>query len=632
MRIPVPLHYRSRDEAYKSTHDRAAIHQAFEESRYVDIPIAALTSTQRTVHSPPEPKSESEPTVIMNGGRHYIHNGHHRTTLAAQRGQSTIRARVARLDAGPPRLFRQKGHAGELLLIEPSAMAVEYHERDIEDCATMVGDVAVLEIEGPLESKPSRSWWSYFDDYESILCRFLAAIESNEVRGILLKIDSPGGAAAGLNECVDAMRRAKEKCGKPVHVYADEGAYSAAYALACVADRIVLPRAGGLGSIGVITTLVDWTEANKKDGIRVEVVTSGKRKSYGNPNVPLSDDAIAAVQDRIDGLAKIYFKLVMKARGIDARSLEAGTFYGKRAVKVGIADGIESLEDCLIGLQSALDKPSRSKSLSPLTENVSPKDRTMTLAQLTAAVKAATASLAKAKKGIDQDRAAATLALAESALAKEMAKKHTVVDKHTSEMEESSSSSSSSSESSESESESESAAESEEAESEEAESEEAEKAVLAVARQVTGKTKSREIIGTLTAMAEGHSRGDKDHARLARLEASHKSAKVEALIASAKSGPRPKVTPGNEAKVRAIAKAHGYRALKAHLDASHPAIDMTEYEAAEDAGEGAVITPEQRKMWTKMGYSEEKMLKLAKATAKEMARLASGKPPKRGEL
>ncbi len=98
--------------------------------------------------------------------------------------------------------------------------------------------ICVISINGPLEHKGSM--WSWFESYERILSCFEGAMRSDEVKGIILKIDSPGGEVSGLNETVKRMRAIKEECGKPVITYADDEAYSAAYAIATVGDEIYL--------------------------------------------------------------------------------------------------------------------------------------------------------------------------------------------------------------------------------------------------------------------------------------------------------------------------------------------------------------------------------------------------------
>ncbi len=359
-RLPVPLEFRERAEAYGNAFDQSAISSAAKGSVYRDVPLSQLIATQRTVNTErvrayTKPPAEHSPLVLEHGGKFYLHNGHHRAAAELAQGHATLRARVATLDK--PRKFAEHAPAGSLLMIEPRAMAASYTPRD-EPCIEIVeGGIAVLHIDGPLESKPGPEW-AYCDDYESIMERFRAALECSEVRAVMLKIDSPGGMAAGLNASVDAMRKLKDEANKLVVAYADEKCCSAAYALACVADKIYIPAAAEIGSIGVTSTLVDVTEANKAAGHNVVVITSGERKADGNPDVPMTDEAIAHVQRRVDRLADLYYRLVEKARGIpvaQVRALEADTFDGKDAVNAGLADAIWTLEETLNAMRVALD-------------------------------------------------------------------------------------------------------------------------------------------------------------------------------------------------------------------------------------------------------------------------------------
>ena len=639
MRVTVPLPYRRRERAYGDLSERE-VRASIRSAPTHLVPLSLLHTMQHTVDDDRVEQYERDPTMRSSGGspivveregHYYIRNGNHRATAAIRKGERSLSARVAHLGPSEPIRFRARGHAGELLLISPDAMQATHYPREVEDVAEVVDGVAVLCIDGPLESKPSGSYWSYFDDYESILCRFRCAIEDDEIRAVLLKIDSGGGSAAGLNECVDAMLKLKAEHGKPVCAYVDEGAYSAAYALACVADEIYLPRAGGVGSIGVIVQLLDWTEANKKDGLRFEVITSGARKADFNPNVPLSGAAIARVQARVDGLAKIYFQLVKDTRGVAAKKLEADTFYGKDAVKIGLADGVMSLDAVMSGL-TALDKRGTRGSTSMAHEPSGTTRHTMSnLVALTAKVKEKTAALAKASRKT-REAAEADLVLAESALAKEMAKvvkdKKTITTVHESESESGGSSSgSSSSGSSESESESEAASMSESEAYSESERHEDVRALAAKAREITGKKSTREALGALEALRDIAAVGPKAARQLDRLTKERAARKVEDLISAGKAAH--KITPGNEPKARKLAAKHGAKALAAFIDAAMPAIDSREVIEAEDGGDGIAVSSEQRKIWTKMGYTEKEFPELAKAMQKETERLTRGLLPAR---
>lgn len=242
-----------------------------------------------------------------------------------------------------PRERQVFARAGQALALEPSAFMLDYESGAKEVNEDECGPIGLLNIDGPLSFK--MGWW--FDSYEAITYRFAQLMADPNVKVIVMNINSPGGEAAGNAETVKAMRAMKTK---PVIAVANEAAYSAAYALACVADEIYLPEAAGVGSVGVIAGMCDVTEMNKKDGVRVELITSGARKADGNPNIPISDEAIASLQERVDQLAGIFFDLVAESRGMsteDVKALQAGCFYGDTAVQKGLADGVMSFDEVL---------------------------------------------------------------------------------------------------------------------------------------------------------------------------------------------------------------------------------------------------------------------------------------------
>lgn len=220
------------------------------------------------------------------------------------------------------------------------------------------GGIAVIEIDGPLQQ---RACW--FDGYDAIRARFGAALVDPAVRGVALRLNTPGGVAAGCFEAAAAMRRMADDVGKPVWAFADESAYSAGYALACVADKIYVPRPGGVGSVGVVTCLYDLTKMNEQAGIRVVVLTSGERKADGNPDVLLTGDQIARWQTRTMELANQFAESVAASRKMtaeDVLALQAGVFYGDAAVTAGLADGVSSWDEFIRMLEEKAATASRS--------------------------------------------------------------------------------------------------------------------------------------------------------------------------------------------------------------------------------------------------------------------------------
>lgn len=244
------------------------------------------------------------------------------------------------------RLFHRTARGA--LAIRPSALSLFWAWGCGADNET-IGPATVVNIRGPLEQRSS-----WYDGYDAIIERFrLALNEDPEI--VILKIDSPGGECAGCFDAVTKMRAMAAESGKRVVAYANENAYSAAYAMACVADEIYLPRAGGVGSVGVIAVVADQVALNDRIGINVAVVFSGDHKADCHPDIPLSDDALAGVQDDVDTLADLFRELVSGSRGISVESvagLEAATFMGEAGLVAGLADGVMSFDELIAMLEA----------------------------------------------------------------------------------------------------------------------------------------------------------------------------------------------------------------------------------------------------------------------------------------
>lgn len=299
------------------------------------------------------------------------------------------------------RVFTTTGD--RVFAINPRAVAQEYDAGEQEPEVDGTPEIAVLCIEGPLEQ---RAGW-FGAGYDTIRGKFEALLAS-DASAIVLKINSPGGDAAGNIECARAMVAAKEAAGKTVWAFADEAAYSAAYALACVADRIYLPDTGGVGSIGCLCVAADITEAVRKAGINAVVVRSGERKAEGHPLIPLDDATLERFQERVDGLANVFAEFVASQRGGKPGrflALKGACLYGADAVKAGIADGVMSLDAMLGKLAAQLVPLDQSGTGVPSLRSQGPRAQgkktneasTMTLEQLKAALAAAQAAGDSAK-------------------------------------------------------------------------------------------------------------------------------------------------------------------------------------------------------------------------------------------
>lgn len=184
--------------------------------------------------------------------------------------------------------------------------------------------------------------------YEQIENDFNHAIENEKVKAISLLIDSPGGEASGCMELSDAIYNARGK--KPIWAIVDDSAYSAAYAIASAADRIVMSRTGGVGSIGVVCCHVDYSVAAHNQGVDFTFIYAGDRKIDGNDVQPLSDEARKRIQGDIDKHYDLFVKTVARNRGIteeEVKETKAQTYMGDTSLEVKLADSVESRKSAI---------------------------------------------------------------------------------------------------------------------------------------------------------------------------------------------------------------------------------------------------------------------------------------------
>ena len=211
----------------------------------------------------------------------------------------------------------------------------------------VVDGIAVIEISGVLIH---RGGWigqsSGQTSYEGIAAQIEAAANDQAIRGLALEIDSFGGEVAGVFDLADRIRAIRGS--KPVWAFVAEHAFSAGYALASQADRILLPRTGAVGSIGVVVLHADMSGQLDQDGVRVTLIHSGRHKVDGNPYQPLPEGVRDDIQREIDVLRFLFAETVAAGRAgrlshDAALATEAATFRGADAIAAGLADEVTDL-------------------------------------------------------------------------------------------------------------------------------------------------------------------------------------------------------------------------------------------------------------------------------------------------
>jgi protease-4 len=166
--------------------------------------------------------------------------------------------------------------------------------------------------------------------------------KSDQVKAVILDVNSPGGTTTGGEAMYDAIRRLAEK--KPVVAVCGTLATSAAYIVALATDRIFVYGNTITGSVGVIFQWADVTELLHTLGVKVEEVKSGPLKAVPSPFEPADEKTLALSQEMVQEAKTWFVNLVAERRKIDPTSvpgLTDGRIYsGRQAVDLKLVDQI----------------------------------------------------------------------------------------------------------------------------------------------------------------------------------------------------------------------------------------------------------------------------------------------------
>ncbi|HEY4088812.1 MAG TPA: S49 family peptidase [Bryobacteraceae bacterium] len=244
---------------------------------------------------------------------------------------------------------------------EMAFLSDDDEDDDTPPSATVTNGVATISICGTLVSKSGgMNALSGMTSYADIARQFTAAVADPSVTGIVLAIDSPGGEVTGMFDLADMMSAARGV--KPICAFC-ECAASAAYMLASTADKIIVSRTAITGSIGVIAIHMDQSGADEKDGLKYTAIYAGARKNDGNPHAPLSDEAKAGIQSRIDQIYGMFTGAVAKNRTMPVTAVkdtQAAVYMGQAGVDIGLADAVGTCDDAAYSVLSAARAGSKS--------------------------------------------------------------------------------------------------------------------------------------------------------------------------------------------------------------------------------------------------------------------------------
>ena len=200
------------------------------------------------------------------------------------------------------------------------------------------GTLAVVELKDEILSS------------ENIVRQFKKYRENSSVKGIVFRIESPGGGVSASQEIYEEVKKTRDS-GKPVVVSMGSVAASGGYYVSCGATKIVANPGTVTGSIGVISQFMNFNQLMGKVGVGTTTVKSGKFKDTGNPYREMTEEEKKYFQETIDDVYQQFLSVVETERKIPhdaAKKLADGRiFTGKKAYEVGLVDTLGTYEDAI---------------------------------------------------------------------------------------------------------------------------------------------------------------------------------------------------------------------------------------------------------------------------------------------
>ena len=230
----------------------------------------------------------------------------------------------------------------------------KYDENFISGNQNSSNKIAVIEIDGVISSAKTSWGDSAIANSDSIVTQLKTAANDNNVKAVILKLNTPGGEVTAADEIYHQIIKMKKETKKPIIASMGALAASGGVYIAVAADYIIANKLTTTGSIGVIVQTYNYSELLKKIGVNAETYTSGKMKDLLNGARPRTQEEKNIIKEIIhevymdfakhvaEGRPKISLKTILNTNLGDGR-----IFSGKQAYEKGLVDQLGYFDDAI---------------------------------------------------------------------------------------------------------------------------------------------------------------------------------------------------------------------------------------------------------------------------------------------
>ncbi|MEX6700586.1 signal peptide peptidase SppA [Peribacillus frigoritolerans] len=247
----------------------------------------------------------------------------------------------------------------ENIIDELFASESAFYEEVIEgDDYTNV--IAVFDVEGTIQDTGEASLLSSATyNHRAFMDKLKMAEENDDIKGIILRVNSPGGGVVESAEIHEKILDIK-KVKKPVYVSMGSMAASGGYYISAPADKIYASPETMTGSLGVIMHGYNYEKLAKKYGVEFETIKSGPHKDIMSPTREMTGEEREILQNMINNSYDQFVKVIADGRGMtekEVREIADGRIYdGRQAKENHLIDDFGHLDDVIAAMKKDIGK------------------------------------------------------------------------------------------------------------------------------------------------------------------------------------------------------------------------------------------------------------------------------------
>lgn len=241
-----------------------------------------------------------------------------------------------------------------LNITDDNSITIQDYISKVSENNNSENNIAVIYLDGDIDSVSS-TYGNTNITSENFKVKLDKALEIDNLKGIVIRINSGGGSALESKKIYDMIMELKV----PVYVSIGNIAASGGYYISSAADKIFIEKFGLTGSIGVVSMLPKYVGTLNKLNINVNHITRGKYLNISDPSVELTNEDRIAYMNRLEAVYNEFKNdILVKRTGLNPNSLEniaqGKVWLGLEAKELKLVDEIGGLYDTIDSLQNSL--------------------------------------------------------------------------------------------------------------------------------------------------------------------------------------------------------------------------------------------------------------------------------------